>query len=288
MSMRIKSKNSMKDVTIFEILYENNQTAVSNSGFTPYKVNNYQPEWRELRHIIDFYRAGQHLNFNAVGLFSPKFNMKTKISGLDFMEFCNENKSADVVFINPFPQIEYIYYNVWEQGETCHPGLIMIANKLLAATGFNINVSNLKRQTKNELLFSNFWVGTPKFWELYVGGLLNPIARFLENEADKQLIDEINQKTQHTSDCGFLPFISERLFSTFISLHPEIKSENLPLKNFDLYFTHPTEKKASIIGKKLISKCTPEATLKKQMIRLGKVTTAIGKKYFDTNTHPHL
>jgi hypothetical protein len=96
--------------------------------------------------------------------------MKTKIPGLDFMDFCNNNKFADVVFINPFPQIEFIYYNSWEQGETYHPGLIERANRLLTASGFNIDVSNTKRQTESELLFSNFWVGTPKFWEMYVGG----------------------------------------------------------------------------------------------------------------------
>jgi len=118
--------------------------------------------------------------------------------------------------------------------------------------------------------------------------VLNPIAYFLESEADEQFVNEINQKTQHTSECGFLPFITERLFSTFLSSNPQIKCAHISRKNIDQFFTHPSEKRAVEVGREIISKDIPDTIRKNQMKRLGKITIAIGKKYFLENTHPHI
>ena len=277
----------MLDVAIYEILYDRAQV-LSDGAFIEHRVNNYQPEWREFRHVIDFYRSGNYLKHDLVGLFSPKFNLKSKISGAQFIEFCQASSSVDVAFINPFPQVEFIYYNVWEQGESWHPGLIDMANKLLSASGFDIDVKNFKRQTSAEILFSNFWVGTPRFWEIYVGDFLNPIAHFLESNEDKELIKQLNVPTYHTSECGFLPFIIERLFSTFIGLNTEVNSSLFRVESMDQYFIHPFEGRAVEVGKRVLHGNMTNERIRKRMKKIGRAATNLGKNYFISTNHPHI
>ena len=277
----------MLDIKIYEILYGENQR-LTDASFTGFKVENYQPEWREFRHLIDYYRAGGYLKHDFSGLFSPKFSLKTKIMGCEFLEFCQKNSSADVIFINPFPQIEHIYFNVWEQGECWHPGLINAANTLLSNVGFNIDVSCIKRQTSRELLFSNFWVGNEKFWSQYIGDFLNPIALYLESESGRMLSQDLNKPTYHTTDCGYLPFIIERLFSTFLCLNSNISSKGMLVNQIEPYFIHPFEKRAVQIGKKLASQYQDDTELKLALNRLSRVTTRIGKRYFSKKIHPHI
>lgn len=276
----------MSDIAIYEILYGQNHS-LTDASFTGYDVNNYQPEWREFRHLIDFYRTGGYLKHDLSGLFSPKFSLKTKILGCEFLEFCQKNSSADVIFINPFPQIEYIYFNAWEQGECWHPGLINAANTLLYNAGFDVDVSSIKRQTSSELLFSNFWVGNQSFWNQYIGDFLNPIALYLESESGRMLSQHLNKPTYHSTDCGYLPFIIERLFSTFLSLNSNINFKGMLVKQIDPYFIHPFEKRAVEIGKELASQCKDDTELRLALNRLSKVTTRVGKRYFSKNIHPH-
>jgi hypothetical protein len=276
----------MLDISIYEIIYHKDQK-LSDPGFKEHRVTNNQPEWREFRHIIDFYRSGNHLKHDLVGLFSPKFSLKAKRTGASFLDFCHSRGSADVVFINPFPQIEYIYFNVWEQGECWHPGLMDAANKLLSASGFNIDVKNFGRQTSTEILFSNFWVGNSVFWNSYVGNFLDPIAKFLESKLGAPIFEVLNHTTYHTSRCGYLPFIVERLFSTYLSLSSDIISEHLAIEHLDPYLIHPFEKKAVAIGSKIVQTTHDLDCLRISLNRLSQITTKRGKNYFKTNIHPH-
>lgn len=277
----------MLDIAIYEIHFEKDQY-LSDPKFIPHSVENLQPEWREFRHIIDFYRSGSHLKHDLTGLFSRKFGLKLKISGAEFLDFAQCACPVDVVFINPFPQVESIYYNVWEQGETWHPGLMNMANRLLAGSGFDIDVKKIVHQTSAELSFSNFWVGSPEFWELYVGGFLDPIAKFIESGVDENLNNEINQNTYHTSDCGFIPFIVERLFSTFLSFNPQIVRAKVEAVHINDYLIHPFEERAMKIGGKILASKAGDKVIKRNLIRLGQATTSLGKKYFVKNAHPHL
>lgn len=277
----------MLDIAIYEIHFEDGQ-CLYESKFIKYSVENLQPEWREFRHIIDFYRSKNYLKHDLTGLFSRKFGLKSKISGSEFLEFAQCAGPVDVVFINPFPQVESIYYNVWEQGETCHPGLMDMANRLLAGAGFDIDVKKITRQTSSELLFCNFWIGSPKFWKVYVGEFLEPIAKFLESGVDVSLQNEINQNTYHTIDCGFTPFIAERLFSTFLSLNPQIVRAKVEVAQINDYFIHPFEERAMKIGGKILDSKAGDMVIKRNLIRLGQATTSMGKKYFVKNPHPHL
>jgi hypothetical protein len=211
-----------KTVAIFEPIYSQDQTLTC-ADFLPFvRADNARPEWREFKILTDMYRNGEHLRHDYTGLFSPKFTLKSKVSGSAFLDFVQRHDGADVCFINPFPQLAYWSFNVWMQGEQAHPGLSRAAQALLDASGVDITIADTPRHGPSTLAYCNFWVGSRRFWDEYVGKTLLPIADFLEANPSHEAAIGVMTDTLHTDPAPFLPFIIERLFSTYISLHPEL------------------------------------------------------------------
>ncbi|ABD89715.1 hypothetical protein [Rhodopseudomonas palustris] len=205
-------------IAIYEPLYRPGQTLVE-PAFKPLLItDNNRPEWREFAILVDMYRRGLHRQHRFTGLFSPKFGLKTGLSGAQFIDFVNANADAEVCFVNPFPQLAYISFNVWMQGENAHPGLVARAQALLDACGIAIRVAELPRHGPDLLCYCNFWVGTEQFWEDYVGGVLVPMAEFLEAHPEHPACRDVLKTTVHIPPSPFLPFIVERLFSSYLSL----------------------------------------------------------------------
>ncbi|SIT36290.1 conserved hypothetical protein [Paraburkholderia ribeironis] len=211
-----------KTVAVFEPIYSPDQT-LNCAEFLPLvRADNSRPEWREFKILIDMYRNGDHLRHDFTGLFSPKFTLKSKISGAAFLDFVQRHSDSDICFINPFPQLAYWSYNVWMQGEHAHPGLMQAAQALLDASGVSVTIRDTPRHGPKSLAYCNFWVGSQRFWDEYVGRTLLPIADFLEANPSHDAALAVMTDTMHTDPAPFLPFIVERLFSTYISLHPEL------------------------------------------------------------------
>lgn len=209
-------------VAIFEPIYARDQVQVEKS-FLPLVVrDNSQAGWREFKLFVDMYRSGEHRRHGYTGIFSPKFSLKSKITGSDFVRFVRSQTEADVCFINPFPQIAYWSFNVWMQGEHAHPGLADAAQSLLDACELDLDIKRAPRHGPGLLAYSNFWVGSERFWEEYVGGVLVRIAEFLEQNPGHAVTRKVMEDTTHTDPAPFLPFIVERLFSTYISQRPEL------------------------------------------------------------------
>lgn len=216
-------------IAIYEPLYAKGQV-LSDPAFKPLpRAENVRPEWREFGILVDMYRAGVHRQHRFTGLFSPKFRLKTKLTGDQFIAFVQEQHDADVCFVNPFPQIAYWSYNVWMQGEYAHKGIVEAATELCHSAGLGWDIRGTPRHGARELAYSNFWVGTESFWESYVGGVLIPIAEFLETNSDHAVARNVMVPTDHTDPAPFLPFIIERLFSTFLSRMLEVRATAYPL-----------------------------------------------------------
>lgn len=184
--------------------------------------DNNHADWRELRIFVDFWRRGDHRAAGMTGIFSPKFQLKSGISGECFLAFAREQSAADVCFINVFPSIPHYAYNVWQQGEGVHPGLIRRAQALLDAAGIGWDLSATPRHNHTNTCFGNFWVGTPCFWDGYVGNVLDPVARYLETLPGSDVARAVLEPAPYLVDAPYLPFIAERLFSTYLSRHAEL------------------------------------------------------------------
>lgn len=218
----------MLDVRIYEVLYTSGQQ-ISDGLYTPLNIDNNNPSWRELQAFIKTFRSDLFLGNGLTGIFSPKFSLKTKVKLASYLEFVSDNPDYDVYIINPFPQIAYFSYNVWMQGESAHPGLTRIAQDLLDAVGIIWDLSETPRQNAKTLAYANFWVGNANFWNSFVGCVLNPIATFIEKNPYDKVVRQAFTQTLHTESAPFLPFIVERLFSTFLSFNQDISIASYPI-----------------------------------------------------------
>jgi hypothetical protein len=202
---------------IYECLYQEHQEPTA-SVLRPLFIPNDRPDWRELQAFIKIHRNGDWKLNRFTGIFSPKFAQKSQISAEEFIRFSAENSAADVCLINPFPHLRYWSYNVWMQGEFAHPGLLERSQNLLSAVGIPWDLKTVPRHSAATLAYGNFWVASGDFWQSYVGEILEPIAQFLLTNEDHPAAKDILTGTRHTTESPFLPFMIERLFSTFISL----------------------------------------------------------------------
>lgn len=276
-------------LTIYEPQYQEGQI-LSEPSFTSLHVKNTHPAWREFRILVDFHRNGEQRGRRA-GIFSPKFGLKTKVPANDFIAFCVDHGEAEVCLINPFPQIACYSYNVWMQGEIAHPGLTEVAQGLLNASGIGWDLSKTPRHDVHTLCYSNFWVGSERFWDEYVGDVLGRIASFLESERDDPVTKRVMRGTQHTDEAPFLPFIVERLFSTYLSLHPELTVAAYDTGDVLQYCLTDVERDIVSYMGPIVSEADASGrfsdALKNQMRLMSSICHRYGLAHFAANAHPH-
>jgi hypothetical protein len=277
----------------YEPLYRDGQE-LSDRAFKPLAIaDNTRSAWREFSILVDFYRRGDHLKHRKTGIFSPKFGLKSKLRGEDFLAFARDNPDSDVCIINAFPSIPYWSLNVWMQGEGVHPGLTQTAQNLLDAVGLQWDLSKVERQGHGIVCYSNFWVGSPHFWDAYVGGVLVPIADFLEANPRHPAAIAVMEDTDHTERAPFLPFIIERLFSTFLTFHPEIKVAAYPVGSDHALDYCLTDFERDIVAymRPLVDKADEWESMPAELARLMGMISKIHQRYilaeFAHNPNPH-
>lgn len=161
-----------------------------------------------------------HETADFTGVVSWRFEQKTGISAASFLTFVKTNPGADVYFINPFPQEELRFQNVWVQGEKSHPGLSTLADSILAKLGYPTPVKSIAFQ-RNQIAYSNYWVGNARFWNHYMQFMENVLKTIRD---DSELRIRVFSETSYLYASPFFAFLQERMFSTFLVLHPEIAS----------------------------------------------------------------
>lgn len=184
------------------------------------------PEKREIYHIHRFYKQGQHKAYELSGLFSPKFAEKARMSGTQFTQFVTDNPGYDVYFVNPYPFLAYLSFNVWEQGELVSPGLCDLATAVFEAAGYQLDARTMPRNKPDTLLYCNFWVGNERFWDEFMA-FVEPLIAVVDN-----LPEETRQKVfglaPYLTPATYYPFIFERMFSTFLVQRPDIRAKHFP------------------------------------------------------------
>jgi len=209
----------MAAIRLFEVLYQAEQT-LSQDLYTPLEIENNNPEWRELQAYLQLEQQHAWQQNERVGVFSPKFEQKTQISLQQFTAFATEQADSDICLINPFPQIAYYSFNVWMQGEVAHPGLTASAQALLSEVGLSWD---------GLLAYANYWVASEAFWGDYVGKVLKPIAAFIQGQPSHPVVKQVLAPTPHTDQACLLPFIIERLLSTYLSFNPKWRVAAYPI-----------------------------------------------------------
>lgn len=173
-------------------------------------------EFATFRHL---YGSGATAAHTYSGTVSWKFENKAKISKAEFFQAIAQNPGFDVYFLNPF-WLQLFWKNIWIQGDSYHPGILNYAQDAVRRAGHTLD---LRSQTHDSTTFAfcNFWVGNQKFWDAFMAFAL-PIYDVLEKDLDLPphkdlLVDRFNMQ------CGFFPYVMERMFTTFVATHKDLK-----------------------------------------------------------------
>jgi hypothetical protein len=135
---------------------------------------NEKPDWFEYWPIRRFL-LNEPLDDEAFyGFLSPRFKQKTNLSSAAVCEFIAANSAADIVLMTPSLHLTAYYWNVFQYGEACHPGLVDLATQFFKRIGQPTNLESLVTYSRNEI-YSNYMFAKPRFWRewlMYTGRLV--------------------------------------------------------------------------------------------------------------------
>jgi hypothetical protein len=198
------------NVTLYQISYKPEHFTNPLPGTTVWDNTKGDPQMREYSAFLqEFKNRADGIN-EYWGMVSPKFFEKTRVSPEKFVKWIKDNPGRHVYFINPCPINECLYANVVEHGERFHKGITDIFQ-----CGLGYDPNNMK-MARNKFAFCNFFVGDYFFWSRY----LRFVEGFLLNCAKDTRIREMLYKGDanysYDKSLPYLPFVIERLFSTFL------------------------------------------------------------------------
>jgi hypothetical protein len=216
------------DVMIFQNYYQDGQERSIDPAFVPRDGrHNANTHYREVALFARMYHSGLYKRAAYTGIVSPKFWDKTRLAGSDFIRFIRANPGHDVYFVNPYPGNAYYTFNIWEHGELCHDGLILLASDLFDRAGIEFDPASMGRNSHSTLLYSNYWVGNERFWHGFMAlnlRLLDTVERLPPSVRQRYFMQDPN----YPDPVPLLPFIFERLFSTFLLMDPTIRGLPYP------------------------------------------------------------
>lgn len=202
-------------IQIFQIFYHEDQRVFLDDAFSPLdNSNKMYPYNYEYAVFFDLYKKTQWTKNSYLGALSWKFKQKTGLDGKTLLSMINENPGKDVYFVNPFPD-QIIYENCWAQGEVFHQGITQLTQKLLEQVGYDPNILKLATAPRH-LAYCNYWIANQAFWDSYMQFLM-PIWNFVLS-SDKAIASEMSKEADPIIKAPYLPFIFERLFSTYLTI----------------------------------------------------------------------
>jgi hypothetical protein len=208
----------MPAVHVHQILNHYTPRAALDPGFLVLdNSSNERPDWYEYWPMRKFLREAP-LDENAFyGFLSPKFRVKTNLSAAQVREFIERaDPQTDIFLFSPSIHNSAYYWNVFEHGESEHPGLLGVAARFFARIDPATHLDELVSDSRNTV-HSNYFVAKPRFWRawLEVNERLFAIA---EDPADR-LGEELRTSTAYrgSAEVQMKIFIMERTATWLLS-----------------------------------------------------------------------
>jgi hypothetical protein len=203
---------------IYQILNHYTPRAELDPGFEVLDNSaNERPDWYEYWPIRKFLMT-QALSEEAYyGFLSPKFHHKTNLSAAWVREFIGRSDPAtDVFLLSPSIHNSAYFLNVFEHGESEHPGLCAVAARFFERIDPSVNIGDLVSDSRNTV-HSNYFIAKPRFWRAWLG--VNERMFQIAESGDDPLGEELRRPTAYRGreDVQMKIFIMERVATWILS-----------------------------------------------------------------------
>jgi hypothetical protein len=178
---------------------------------------NERPDWFEYWPIRK-YLLSEPLDEDAFyGFLSPKFLHKTNLTGAMAREFIlAAGPATEMILFSPSIHNSAYFLNVFEHGESEHPGLMSVASRLFERIGRAADLAELVSDSRNTV-HSNYFIAKPRFWRAWLA-INEQLFSIAEAPADP-LGEELRTPTSYRgrSQVQMKIFVMERVATWIIS-----------------------------------------------------------------------
>lgn len=201
---------------IFQIYYESWQRDLLDPSFAALDNSGLKSELEEFL-VLERLAKSEHVKGAKLwGALSWRFTERTGMKSTDWVAAIQADRGKDVYFCDPAPVNEALFHNLWLQGEIAHPHFLEVCIAFFKAT--KLPLETLSAIVPGEqYATANYFVGTPRFWELYLPWVTELFKVANKNMPPKER-DLMHAKAAEGPHKGMslMPFILERLFPIFI------------------------------------------------------------------------
>jgi hypothetical protein len=159
----------MASTHLYQIFYSDQTRAQLDPGFIPLdNSSNARPDWREYWPIRNFLLNNTLIDGDYYGFFSPKFKEKTRLTAAQVKEFIVEpGHEPDVVIFSPMWDMSGLFWNIFEQAETCDPGMGRAMGIFLGPIRPGFSFDSCVTDSRNTI-FCNYFAAKPAFWRAWL------------------------------------------------------------------------------------------------------------------------
>jgi hypothetical protein len=130
--------------------------------------SNERPDWFEYWPMRRFLLNEKLDEESFYGFLSPKFQLKTNLTSGAVRAFMEKfENSVDVFLFSPSVHNSAYFWNVFEHGESEHPGLLRVATKLFERIKPGLRLGELVSDSRNTV-HANFFIAKPRFWRAWL------------------------------------------------------------------------------------------------------------------------
>lgn len=205
----------IKAIKIFQIYYDQKTRAQIDPAFIPLdNTDNIRPDWVEYWPIRRILSSQTFDDDDYLGFLSPKFSLKTGLSGVQVMDIVRQGDD-EVISFSPFFDQGAIHANPFAQGEANHPGLLEVMRQVLEMLGVDIDPETIICD-QTTTIFSNYFVARYSFWKKWFGYIERIIA--VCEGPDCELKNLLMQATKYgnSSEYAMKVFVLERMVTVVL------------------------------------------------------------------------
>jgi hypothetical protein len=213
---------AMPPAQIFTILnhYTSRQELDPGFGVLDNSANE-RPDWFEYWPMRKFLRGESLDEDTFYGFLSPRFTHKTNMTAAMVRQFLAASAAADVVLLSPSIHNSAYFLNVFQHGDSQHPGLLDVAQRFFARIGRPTDLGLLVTDSRNTV-HSNYFIAKPRFWRrwLEVNEQLFAMAEAPQDELGAAL--RAATRYRGTNQVQMKIFLMERIATWLLVREPGI------------------------------------------------------------------